>query len=93
MACGSTHCISINETSAPSVPDLGWSWRIGRSWHFPLAWLARIALAGWRRRQHADLLDLDDRLLADIGISRQQAVEEGLKSSWMNVLMTRYVDR
>jgi uncharacterized protein YjiS (DUF1127 family) len=87
MSCGSTNCISTHETSAPSFPDLAWVWRA------PLAWLGRVFLAAWRRRQYADLLDLDDRLLADIGISRQQAVEAGLKSSWMNVLMTRYVDR
>jgi uncharacterized protein YjiS (DUF1127 family) len=87
MSCGSTNRISINETNQPSFPDLGWLWRA------PLAWLGRVFLAGWRRRQYADLLDLDDRLLADIGISRQQAVEEGLKSSWMDLLMTRYVDR
>ncbi len=28
-----------------------------------------------------------DRLLADIGISREQAVEEVLKSSWAHLLM------
>jgi len=49
--------------------------------YLPLSWLARIALNCGRRYQRGQLLDLDDRLLADIGVSRQQAVEEALKSS------------
>jgi uncharacterized protein YjiS (DUF1127 family) len=43
---------------------------------------------GLERRHHRrELLGLDDRLLADIGISREQAVEEALKSSWAHLLM------
>jgi uncharacterized protein YjiS (DUF1127 family) len=48
----------------PSFPDLGWSWKI------PLASLAGIALWLERRDQYSELLELDDRLLADIGLSR-----------------------
>jgi uncharacterized protein YjiS (DUF1127 family) len=40
-----------------------------------------------RRYQCKELLGLDDRLLADIGISREQAIEEALKSSWAHLLM------
>jgi Domain of unknown function (DUF1127). len=57
----------------------------------PLSWLAKIAakiaLGLERRHQRRDLLGLDDRILADIGISREQAVEEALKSSWAHILM------
>jgi uncharacterized protein YjiS (DUF1127 family) len=83
MPCGSTTYIPTNhiETASPSRRDLGWSWQI------PLSWLAKIALGLERRHQRRELLQLDDRLLADIGISREQAVEEALKSSWAHLLM------
>ena len=71
MSCGSTTCNSTNTLGAasPSFPDFRWSWKI------PLAWLAGIAL-GWERRyQYGQLLELDDRLLTDIGVSRE-AVEQ-----------------
>ena len=87
MPCGSTAYIPTNhiETASPSRRDPGWSWQI------PLSWLAkiasRIAMGLERRYQREELLGLDDRLLADIGISREQAVEEALKSSWAHLLM------
>lgn len=76
MSCGSTTSNSTNilDAASPSFPDLGWSWKI------PLAWLAGIALAWDRRRQYRELLELDDHLLADIGISRT-TVEEVRRSS------------
>ena len=75
MSRGSTICNSTSTLGAesPSFPDLRWSWKI------PLAWLAGIALAWERRRQYRQLLELDDRLLADIGVSRE-AVEEVRRS-------------
>ncbi len=87
MPCGSTTYIPTNhiETASPSRQGLGWSWQI------PLSWLAKIAskiaLGLERRHQRGELLELDDRLLADIGISREQAIEEALKSSWAHPLM------
>jgi uncharacterized protein YjiS (DUF1127 family) len=76
MPCGSTTCNSTNTIGAasPSFPDLEWSWKI------PLAWLAGIA-PGWERRcQYRELVELDDRLLADIGLSRT-AAEEARRSA------------
>jgi uncharacterized protein YjiS (DUF1127 family) len=70
MSCGSTTCNSTNilDAASPSFPDLRWFWKT------PLAWLAGIAL--WERQyQCRQLLELDDRLLADIGISRTAAEE------------------
>ena len=66
MSCGSTTCIPTNtlDAASPSFPDLGWSWKI------PLAWLDGLALRWERRRQYRQLLELDDRLLADMGLSR-----------------------
>jgi uncharacterized protein YjiS (DUF1127 family) len=66
MSCGSTTGNSTDtlDAASPSFPDLRWSWKI------QLAWLAGIVL-GWERRyQRRQLLELDDRLLADIGVSR-----------------------
>src|SRR5437762_1134149 len=75
MSCGSTICNSINslETASASFPDLRWSR------HSPLAWLTRVALAWERRHEHGELRQLDDRLLADIGLSRSD-VEEVCRS-------------
>jgi uncharacterized protein YjiS (DUF1127 family) len=73
MSCGSTSTNTLDAAS-PSVPDRRWSRKI------PLAWLAGIALKWERRYQRRQLLDeLDDRLLADIGLSRT-AVEEVRRS-------------
>jgi uncharacterized protein YjiS (DUF1127 family) len=75
MSCGSTTCNLTNTLGAasPSLPDLRWSWKI------PLAWLSEIALRLERRSQYRQLLELDDRLLADIGVSRM-TVEEVRRS-------------
>jgi uncharacterized protein YjiS (DUF1127 family) len=71
MSCGSTICNSTNTLGAasPSLPDLGWSWKI------LLSWPAGIALAWERRSQYRELLELDGRLLSDIGLSRMAAEE------------------
>ena len=79
MPCGSTTSNSTNilDAASPFFPDLGWSWKI------PLAWLAEIAL-GWDRRcQYRQLLELDDRLLADIGVSRAAAKEARRSSLYL----------
>lgn len=72
MSCGSTTSNSTYIIDAPSPPAPGW-------WEIPLAWLAEMAV-GWERRyQYSQLLELDDRLLADMGLSRT-AVEEVRRS-------------
>jgi hypothetical protein len=70
MPCGnSTHILDLS-----SDPAVRWSWKT------PLAWLAGMTL-GWERRCHnKQLLELDDRLLADMGLSRP-GVEEVRRSS------------
>jgi uncharacterized protein YjiS (DUF1127 family) len=71
MSCGSITCNSTNTLDAASrtFPAFEWSWKR------PLAWLAGMALWRERRHQYRQLLELDDRLLADIGVSRTAAVE------------------
>ena len=83
MSCSSAGLTSANHTPAAllSFPDRG------RFWHITLSWLAGIAVRGQRRRQYPQPLELNDRLLADIGISGQHPVEHALKSSWIRVLM------
>lgn len=75
MSCGSTTCNSNNIIDAASPSFLSLRWR----WKAPLAWLAATPLGSERRRQYKQLLELDDRLLADMGLS-SSAVEEVRRS-------------
>jgi uncharacterized protein YjiS (DUF1127 family) len=54
------------------IPGPGWRARFWR-------WCARCSS---RARQRAALSDLDDRLLDDIGVTRQQANVEAAKPFW-----------
>ena len=83
MSCSSTTCTSTNylETASPSGSNLGWLWRI------PIAWLTGIAQFFERRSLRRELLALDDRLLADIGLSRQQIAEDALDRSRTRLTM------
>jgi uncharacterized protein YjiS (DUF1127 family) len=66
MPCGSNTGDSNSTLDIVSFPTFKWSWKT------PLGCLAR-----WleRRHQYKQLLDLDDRLLADIGLSKTAAIE------------------
>ena len=74
MSCDSTTSNSTYNNPAPvrSFPDSRW-------WKIPFAWLVGIVPAWERRCQYRQLLELDDRLLADMGLSRT-AVEEVRRS-------------
>ena len=71
MSCGSTTCNSATtfDATSPSFPNLGWSWKT------PLAWLSGIALWLDRRYEYKQVLELDDHLLDDIGLSRTDVEE------------------
>ncbi|MHC4041650.1 DUF1127 domain-containing protein [Bradyrhizobium sp. 23AC] len=72
MSCDSTTASTDTSRAAfaPS-PNLAWLWRV------PLALLNAIA----RRREYDELLELDDRLLADVGLSRS-IVADARRSSF-----------
>ena len=76
MSCGSTTCshsaslqIGIGRPSAVHLPS-------------PLAWMQILKRQHDRWRQRRALLNLDDRLLADIGITREEAEREACKPFW-----------
>jgi uncharacterized protein YjiS (DUF1127 family) len=75
MSSGSTIRNPANNLEAASASFLDLRW----SWHSPLAWLIAVALAWERRHQYSELLELNDHLLADIGLSRED-VEEARRS-------------
>jgi uncharacterized protein YjiS (DUF1127 family) len=57
--------------------------RIERPWHNWLLWsLATICRLHERQRQRQALRELDDRLLDDIGLSREQAEDHGNRPFW-----------
>lgn len=82
MSCGSATCSPPLSYSMPAAPFA----RPG-FFAFPLHELMRaaieaVALARARRAERFALMELDDRLLADIGITREQAKHEAGKPFW-----------
>ncbi len=83
MSCGSACSRSQIQTLAvpafalarPSLLDIPWRDRLRAGW------MILLRLEG-RRRQRLALAELDDRLLADIGVSRTQARNEADKRFW-----------
>ena len=73
MSCGSATCKS--SIIIDTIPALRGRWSIPN----PFDLVDRMH-ERWRQRQH--LLELDERLLADIGISRRQAIDEARKPFW-----------
>ena len=79
MSCNSA--VGPADTSAAAhrpSPNLRWLWKI------PLAILNGME----RRRQYNELLGLDDRFLADIGVTRTM-IAEARKSSFSDWLDSR----
>lgn len=77
MSCAEKSHATLNAIAAP-LPQRTWpEWpRIVWRW---------FCQALERRRQRHALLDLDDRQLADIGVSREQALRESNKLFWTRV--------
>ena len=75
MSCRTTIRISLpveRLNANPAWPFLHWLGRL----------LATCIRLHERQRQRQALLELDDRLLDDIGLSREQAAEAGRKPFW-----------
>ena len=49
----------------------------------PFAWLSALMQMHKRWRQRQALLELDDRLLQDLGITRDEAIHEARKGFWI----------
>jgi uncharacterized protein YjiS (DUF1127 family) len=78
MSCGSTTCTLSKSDSSASRPFSGLDWSVPN----PYSMLAKIGFMHERWRQRRLLLELDDRLLADIGLSRREALKEARKPFW-----------
>jgi len=80
MSCGSTtHPPSVSftphQTFAIPAPFAGWG---GVYWRFA----RRLRRLHDRQQQRHALLELDARMLADIGITREEAQAEGRQPFW-----------
>jgi uncharacterized protein YjiS (DUF1127 family) len=77
MSCAEKTCSSGTIVRLSPSIDMDWPWP---NWFHDLApSLSRM----WRkRRERRRLLQLDDRMLADIGLTREQAEQEARKRPW-----------
>ena len=84
MSCGSAIC-SQSQIQALAVPAFTFArpslLDIPRRDHLRALWAALSRLEE-RHRQRLALAELDDRLLADIGVSRTHARHEASKPFW-----------
>jgi hypothetical protein len=85
MSCSSTTCTLASYDLPASKPLFGLEWLRPSL----LAWLTGLSGVCDQRYQRRQLLELDDRLLADIGVSRDRAIEEACKSGWIRLTMWR----
>lgn len=77
MSCDSTICIStetITPTSNSAFVHYGAERFVG--------WFETVGGIFQRRRQRRALLELEDYLLDDLGLTRQQAEQEARKPFW-----------
>ena len=81
MSCGgTTHPPQLPFTALPALaipaPFTGWG-------HVCWRFATRLLRIYDRQQQRRVLLELDDHLLADIGLTREQALAEGRKPFWL----------
>jgi uncharacterized protein YjiS (DUF1127 family) len=88
MSCGSSTCnptrSNISALSLEPASRLSW---LAKMWARIGVTLVKIqkrqfAIELEKARQRGILMGLDDRLLADIGLTREQAMREGRKRFW-----------
>ncbi len=78
MSCGSPGCA----TSIPLITSRAARQPARPFWHSAGAVLSMVRTAHERQRQRRALRQLDDRLLDDIGITREAAEREAAKPFW-----------
>jgi uncharacterized protein YjiS (DUF1127 family) len=82
MSCGSAISSTISSTepavafARPGFPMIPWR-------EYLRAMTTALARYSARQAQRRALGELDDRLLADIGLSRQNAIAEARKPFWL----------
>jgi uncharacterized protein YjiS (DUF1127 family) len=77
MSCGSTACIST-ETTIPTPNSAFFHHGAERL----VGWFEAVSGMFQRRRQRQAMLELEDHLLADVGLTREQAEKEARKPFW-----------
>jgi uncharacterized protein YjiS (DUF1127 family) len=77
MSCGSTTCIST-ETIIPTSDSAF----VHQGAERLVQWIEAVSGMFRRRRQRQALLALEGHLLADIGVTREQAEQEARKPFW-----------
>jgi hypothetical protein len=85
MSCSSTTCTSITYDTPASKAFAGFEW----FWQRPSAWPTKINDGCGRSHQRRQLPGLDNRRLADVGLSREDTLEEACKSFWFGITMWR----
>jgi uncharacterized protein YjiS (DUF1127 family) len=87
MSCGSATCSPTISFAVPVLPVPAFAG--ARMAAFAIPWLQFLhaalgAIARWKARRagRLALLELDDHLLADIGLTREQMLRETRKSFW-----------
>ncbi len=78
MSCGSTTCTSNKSALHRHEPVIGYGWSIPAPWTI----LVKIDAIHERWRQRQQLLELDDHLLNDIGVTREEAIKEARRPFW-----------
>ena len=84
MSCANKTCSDLNRVQLPAPVWTDWLWRPLwldhiRGLYDVLQMLRRVRE---RTRQRRVLGELDDHMLADIGLTREQALRESRKWSW-----------
>ena len=77
MSCTRTACSPLVKIVQPTPVWVDWPWP---EWLYAIS--RRWRRMRTRRQQRQKLLELDDHLLADIGVSREQALREAGKRFW-----------
>ncbi len=88
MSCGSSTCQSVNSVGfASGFSDAARSFWRSKVWAGIARWFEKwrqlqISIEFEKARQRRVLLGLDDRLLRDIGLTREQVEREVRKPYW-----------